>query len=185
MAFSGVWPPASFVQYDKDEAQAGIIAWPQGSAGTSYTCVANVGRIARVVPSRAMTITNVGFVVTTAAGADDACDVAIYSASLARLASAGATAGKLNSTGAKTVTLTASVTLQPGVVYYAGFSNGALGGTAAVLGAVGYSAGTTSNIFGSSAPQVQFATMNSAHPLPDPFVVANGGSCPMLALRES
>lgn len=173
----------NFRQYDYDQRQAGVYAVPPGVSNTNYTTVANQGRIVRVATSRSMVITKLGFAVVTAAGADDACTVAVYSSALVRLGTSAATTGKLNGTGVKTVDLTAALTIPPGV-YYAGFSNGALGGTAGILQGTGYAAGFSSEIFGTSAGQYEFGTMAAAHPLPDPFVRAQAGSGPILALME-
>lgn len=175
----------NFRQYDRDLKQAGMYAVPPGAGHTTYTTTANTGRIIRFVPSRPMTVSKVGIAVNTLSTNDDACSVAIYSSSLVRLATSGAVSGKLNvSAVAKTVDLSAPVTLSAGTIYYVGFSSAFAGGTAAVLAGISYSLAAASQIFGTTAGLAEMATMATAQPLPDPFVITAAGSGPLLAVME-
>lgn len=139
----------------------------------------------RVCPSRNMTIALIAFYVSTAAGADDACDVGIYSASYAKIVSSGATTGKLNGTGIQTISITPT-TLVAGTVYYIAHSVGTFGGTAAQLLSTNIANAVWADIFGTTAGKRLMGLQNTAHPLPDPFVPTQGVSiAPMLVARES
>jgi hypothetical protein len=171
---------------DRDNGQAGLVT-PSGPAWalTTQALAANTSRIGRFVPSRNMTIVSIGFSVTTAAGADDSVDVGIYNSTLANiLVHSGATAGKVNSTGAKTIAITPTA-LTAGTVYYAALSCGALGGTAGVLASLSYSIAANAALFGAAVPQVEVQASTSGHPLANaPTVIATPGAF-LLALRES
>lgn len=174
--------------YDRTQGQAGIMA-PGGAAASVYvpgnlTLSANRAYLGRFVPSRDMTITLVAFNCQTASSTDDACDVGIYSAAFARLASAGATLGKLNpAAGNRTVSLAAS--LLAGVVYYAAFSVGAIGGTVPILRGTNTNSNMT-DLFGTAAGVREQLIMDAAHPLPTTFVPAGpASSVPIMAIRES
>lgn len=168
------------------DPRAGQYAVPLDSAAASatYATVANSSRIVRFMATKDRIITKIGFAVTTAAGADDACDVGIYSSSLVRLASAGATSGKLNSLGAKTVNLSASYTIRRGTIYYAGFSCGTQGGSAASLQSVAYASIGAGEIFGATDGLYEFGIMATAHPLPDPYVRSGASAGVLLAMLE-
>ena len=179
----------NFRQYDKDDGQAGIIAPTQnGNETLNLTMVASTAWFSRFTVSRPMTITLISFGVSTAAGSDDACDVGIYTpsgADLTRVVSAGATIGKLNATGIKTVTI-AATTLLPGQVYYAGFSCGTITTTAAVLGGATFGASNYNAMFGTSVPQLIFATKATSHPLPASVTAPTTVATSMrLGIRES
>lgn len=180
-------PPVTAAQAgDRDNGQAGLLAPTSGAVGpTAVTLVANQAFVVRFVPSRDMTITKIGFVVSTAASIDDPVDVGIFDATLARLVSLGATLGLLNSLGVKAPAIAATL-LRAGTVYYAALSCGAIGGTAAqVLGAQ-FSIANFASIFGASPPQVECALKGASHPLPASIVTPGAtGTAPFLALRES
>lgn len=177
----------NFHQYDSDNGWKGIVApsWP--TATSTLLLIANKAYFARFVPSRQMTITLLSFVTTNAATNDDACDVGLYSASFVRLGSAGATSGKLNATaGVQTVNLSTSVTLQPGQIYYAGFSCGAVGGTAATVAVAATSGTNVAGLFGTASGVIPMTFQLTAHPLPDPAVQAGAIlSVPLLGVREA
>lgn len=186
--------PASVVRDDdtefaaEDQALVGMLvpklAVPVGTS-TSVNLTANRAYYVRFVPARTFNITKIGFVVATAAGSDDACDVAIYDSAGTRLVSAGATTGKLNSTGAKTVDVT-STALKAGTVYYAAFSCGAIGTTAAQLMMTSPGATGFMDLFGTTIPTLLWGFQAAAHPLPAPAAVSNGvNNVPILVLRES
>jgi hypothetical protein len=173
---------------DRDFGQPGVLAPTSGlGAATNVTLVANQAFLARFVPSRDMTITKIAFSVTTAAGADDACDVGIFSSDLATLlVSKGATNGLLNGTGRKVVTV-ASTQLLAGVVYYAAFSCGTLGGSAAVVQGFNINSGSVGQLFGDTIPNLLQAIKSTAHPLATGTIgspVATNATV-LLAIRES
>jgi len=153
----------------------------QGSGGL----LANRGYLIRVVCPKGQTISKIGFVVTTAASVDDACDVGIYDSGGNRLGSAGSTSGRLNSTGAKTVNLTAPVALTQGTVYYAAFAYGAVGGTVASLVVTSVANSLLFQMFGGGAPAMEQSFNNAAFPLPAVFGTSGGiTSAPILALQQ-
>lgn len=174
---------------DRDNGQAGLLApTSRGWTGSNLTLVASRGYVLRFVPSRSMTITKIAFGLVTAAGADDAVCVGIYSSALVRLATSGAVTGKLNGTNgtAPTVDLTAAYTVSPGTVYYAGFSSGAQGGTAAVVGGATWNSAANVKLFGTTAGLLDVDAAAASHVLPDPFVLGGASSAfPIVALRES
>jgi hypothetical protein len=172
---------------DRDRAQLGVIA-PDSLAATGVSITiglsSNRAYLARFVPSRLMTITLLAFVVDAASATDDPIDVGIYDRNYQRLASAGATTGKVNSTGLKTLALTAAVTLSPGVPYYAAFSIGTAG-AALRLAMRSLTNTNVSDMFGSSAGRREVTFMDTAHPLPTTIVSGgNLSNCPLLAVRE-
>lgn len=173
----------------RENAQPGLLAptsrgWNWGQRAVQV----NQAYLSRVVPTRQIVVSKIAFVVGTAASVDDAVDVGIYDQALARLVSTGSTAGQLNTTGVKVLTLPTPVTLDAGRVYYAAFA-AALGGTAAVL--VGAAYGTWPEaglLFGNTAGVADSGTRGSALPLPatmPPPTWGSLGSLPALALRES
>lgn len=172
---------------DRDNGQAGVYApMTFGNVGqTTLALTANRAFLGRFTVSRTMTVTKVAFILITAAGADDEVDVAIYSSALARLGSAGATTGKLTgAAGVRTVDLSASLTLAPGT-YYAGFSSGTQGGSAAAVLSNAYGNGNAPDIFGSTAGLRESAYANTSHPLPNPIAFTSAGNVPIMAVRES
>jgi len=126
-----------------------------------------------------------GFSVVTAAAADDPCDVGIYDAAGNKLASSGSTTGKLNSTGAKTVPLTAPLAVVAGVVYYAAFAYGPAGGAVAQLTMASLVNGNIGTLFGIGTGQQEMGLINGAFPLPATMTgqsVLTGS--PILALMQ-
>ena len=123
--------------YDRDNGQAGILA-PNGGHWVAQVAILTASRAywMRFVPSRAMTITSISFVVGVQATADDAWRRGdlhrLGPGTLTRVVSKGATTGLLNTTGTKNVAIT-STPLTAGTVYYAAFSVGTFGGTGAQL----------------------------------------------------
>lgn len=178
--------PTSAVVNDRDNGQPGIIApstigWSPAAVGL----VANQAFLVRFVPSRKMVASLVAFGVSTAAGADDAIDAGIYDAALNRLVSAGATTGKVNATGVKTVNLTPTA-LTPGSVYYAALSCGTLGGTAASLRAANFADSTVAQLYGAAVPFMEACFKGTSHPLPTSIVTpAVTTLVPVIAVRES
>lgn len=175
--------------YDRDNGQAGIVVpssrhWTPTASGWPN---ASQSRFVRFVPSRAMTITSISFVVTTFATADDAVDVGIYDATLTKIVSSGATTGKVNTSNAvKNIAIT-STPLTAGTVYYAAFAYGAFGGTQASIMFAGYSNALLAQGFGASVPQVDCAYKDAAATLPAGPVTPTGipSTAPVLFLRES
>jgi hypothetical protein len=133
-----------------------------------------------------MRITKIAFIVETAASVNDSCDVGIYDTTGARLASKGTTAGLLNSTGAKTVTLASPLVLKPGVAVYVAHSCGAIGGTGAVLTSRSVRTSGLSDLFGATLGTVEMGYYGSSHPLPSTLgtTPTANNSAPLLAIRE-
>lgn len=170
---------------DRDNAQTGIIAPLTNVAGRgAQSLTASRALFLRFVPSRPMTVDRIAFICTTIAGADDAVDVGIYDSGLTKIVSAGATAGKLLATGPQTVTFTATP-LAAGTVYYAAFSVGTFGGTAAQVWAATMT-GNAGDIFGTANGVRIAGHANSSHPLPTgPVTLTATIGPPILAVRES
>lgn len=171
----------------RENGQPGIIA--PGSRGWSYTSqlqVANRGYIMRVAPSRDIAMTLIAFSVLTPATNDDPVAVAIFDATLATvLATSGAVTGKANVSGVRTVPL--AYTLTAGTVYYASFTYGAVGGTAATLLGANFNSSSAGYLFGQSAATgLEFDASNTRHPPTAPWgsITAATSGCPVLALRE-
>ena len=142
------------------------------------------GYFVRFTPIRSLTVTAIGFYVTTADGSNTNCDVGLYSAAGAKLVSAGATASKLNSTGVKSVTVTGQA-LTAGTVYYAGFSAAAAG--ASLLAAGGGGGGSLPNVvdvFGATLGVKEMFYHASAHPLPANATITDTTAVPILWLKE-
>lgn len=171
--------------YDKDNGQTGMYA-PSGAFGflaSTTALTASRAYFVRFVPSRNMTVSSIAFQVTTG-GADVACDVGIYSSSLARLAVSTAAASRLASTGVKNIALTSSVVLTAGVTYYAAFSSD-VGSTASLAFAV-VNGATTAALFGATAGKVEMDFTAASHPLPATLTVTgNLAGAPLLAVREA
>lgn len=173
---------------DRDNGQAGIVApTAPGWFANAAAVVAARGYLARVVPSRDIVVTKIGFVVTVAASVDDPVDVGIYDSTLTTLlVSSGATLGKLNAVGNSLVTV-ATTTLRAGTPYYAALSVGTVGGTAATIGLAGWGSTLNSRLFGATAGLTEADAKATVHPLPAAWggisgVTPNGA---MLVLRES
>lgn len=137
----------------------------------------------RFVASRSLTIAALGFSVSTAATLDDPCDVGIYAADgVTRLGSSGATTGKLNATGAKSVPLTAGVALTAGTVYYAAFAVTVLGTGSTITARTLQSVGVV-DLFGSSAPNRLGGFTDTAYPLANPSSIGGASATlPFLVL---
>lgn len=179
---------------DRDLAQAGLLA-PQapGYTVSTQTQTANRGWFSRFVPSRVLPVLRIGYMVSTAATANDAADFGIYVASganLTKVVSLGATQGLLNAgTGPKNTPNFpgAPIVLSPDTVYYAAFSYGTIGAAAAVLLFANYGSGTASQQFGSTAPNVEVMFRENSHPLPDSITSGLNAAqvAARLAVRES
>lgn len=158
------------------------VAWVRDN---TLVLTANRAYAARFVPVVTKKITVVAFAVATAATNDDSCDVGIYDAAGNRLTSSGATAGKLNATGVKTIAL--PYTLKRGTAYYAAFAYGAVGGTAATVATVLISSGNFGiQLFGATVGTMEVYQKDTSYPLPSSISSpATASQVPLLALRES
>jgi hypothetical protein len=115
--------------------------WPNDEPPTSAQAVtANWLYYRRFIAKRAITATGLAFAVTVAASVNDSMDAGILDISGNRLASTGATAGLMNSLGAKSPSFTAPVLLVAGVAYWAVLVS-AVGGTAAQISAYNMGSG--------------------------------------------
>jgi hypothetical protein len=141
-------PTAALPQYDSDNGQSGMYGTPQGAPPNTTIALGTANRIyvTRFVPSRNMTIVSGSFGVSAAASVDDQIDIGIYDSAGNLIRAAGATAGKLNTTGRKILTLSASAALTARTVYYSVACN-ALGGTAATVSGYGVSISATQDLF--------------------------------------
>lgn len=151
---------------------------------TTLTLTANQAYLNRFYLVDPLAVVSIAFVITTAAGSNDSCDVGIYDSAGNRLASAGATAGKLN-TGSNVVSSVAlSVNLPGNSVYFAALSCGAVGSTAAIL--LGSNNGSTaySSLWGATDTNMIAGYKSAAHPLPS-TVTSKGTQQfpPLLAVR--
>lgn len=155
-----------------DGFAGGVAPSTASGSSLSLTLVANQANLSRFVPQRNMVVSTLVLTVTTLASADDAIDVGIYSmraaGGLARLVSKGATTGLVNSTGRKTISITATK-LVAGTVYYVAISCGTLGGTAAVVQAAGFNNADANKLMGTTAPNALALSKATSHPLPDPL----------------
>lgn len=178
-------PPIDLRIEDRDNGQSGMIA--PSSRGWFFSSVglaANRGYIARLAPSRDLAITRISFVVTGAAGADDACEVAILDGSTNRIVSSGARTGLLNSLGPKTIRIPRTA-LAKGTVYYPMLSS--VSATAVLLAAAYFSANAM-RLFGSAGPQLDADQIAGVYPIPaGPMTLGGVGSTtvPVLALRDA
>jgi len=137
----------------------------------------------RLVAPKTVSVSKYRFLVTTAAGADDPCDAGIYNSDLSvLLGSSGPTSGKLNAAAVQTLNFQAPITLVAGQIYHVGFSQGALGGTAAqVLGT--NNPFYLNNVFGPTAPYWEQSSATCyplTTPVPSPGTGTNSG--PVAAL---
>jgi hypothetical protein len=182
-------PPTSRGDFGAEYAilgNAGVIA-PSSNlwAANALTLTANRAQLARFVVPRAYTVSSIAYYVITAATLDDPVDVGIYTVSGAtyvRLASSGATSGKLNgAVGRKSIALTA--TLAPLTIYYAAIAGGPVGGVAATIGGSFYNF-DSNLLFGSVPGTIDGDWKNSTYPLPA-TISSPGGDIdigPMLAV---
>jgi Collagen triple helix repeat (20 copies) len=180
--------PAGVV--DPFGAQPGIRAphWPGLVMGSAVVLSsANRAYLCRFRTARAMTIQSIAFIVSAPASVNDSCDVGIYAADAATpLVKKGPTAGLLNSTGLKVVPITATP-LAANTTYYAVFSSGVAGGTAAQLFGVNLSNANVGIVFGATPPNAEVAYKDSgAYPLSGTLMPFSGTSAgpPGLYLRE-
>lgn len=162
-----------------DRKQAGqwapnIAPWGSVQA-TALT--ASRALVVRFIAEKTRTITSIKFLLTTAASANDACDAGIFSADgVTLLGSAGTTAGKLNpvAPSVQSLTMLAGIPLTAGQVYYAAFSSGTQGGTAAQIATTSFSQSAIATLAGSAFPLIEQTFQNTAHPLAAPFT--SGGA---------
>lgn len=169
---------------DADDGLPGYLAPSfRGCSTGTLTLVANRSYFARFCPTRAATVTAINFMVTTAASANDNVDVGIYNATtLARVASSGATASKLNATGPQSVALSASLTA--GQPYFAAIACGTLGGTAAIVVSGTVTTANAARLFGNTPVDAYTSChVDSQHPLPSTSgAVTVNASVPFLAV---
>lgn len=166
---------------DYDRGYGGVVAPDFVGGMAAVTLSANVAYWVRFRASRAMTVTAIRFIVSTAAGSNDNVDVGIYNGTTrAKIVSAGATAGKLNATGPQSVAISTSLTA--GTAYYAGISCGAIGTSAAILAGNELLYWELPKLFGTAAPVLIQGTQNTAHPLPATAVVNSASAAPFLAI---
>lgn len=174
---------------DREEMLPGIVPTPTAAGTAALSMTANRAWFCRFVPSRDMTITKAAIHLSTAAGADDALDIAIYEVSgtsLSRLVSSGATTGKLNSTPGIVTIDVAATTLLANKIYYVGMSVGTVGGTAAAVIAHSGLAGGFGQLFGTGIPAVECGYAAASHPLPSTVsALLSTINNPIIALRES
>lgn len=143
-------------------AQTGEWCYPYSSPWANNTTLgyfAAATTAIRYVPTRQFSATSIGFIITTAATANDNIDVGICDASGVRLVSSGATAGKANSLGYKTIPIAATV-LTPGIAYYIVTSYGTVGLVAAIGAAMVITSGAQS-AFGAAIGQVEALNMSA------------------------
>lgn len=128
---NGAATPAFAFPYDNCFGQNGMWCYPNNgwSGNTTLGWSSNSGRATKFVPTRDMTVIKIGFIVTGASGSNDSIDVGIFNAAGTRLINSGATAGLVNSTGIKKVTIS-STALTAGTVYYVCACYGAVGSSA-------------------------------------------------------
>lgn len=162
---------------DRDNAQQGMLAPSCPWITTSTTALtANRAYLVRVAPSRDMFIRSIAFRVTTASGTDDPCDVGVYDATGARLASSGSVTGQLNVTGTRSVTV-GPVALTAGSVYYVAI---AANSTAALQRAT-----VLADAYGTAMPAVESCYLSSAFPLPSSIAAPTfSDAAPILVVRE-
>jgi len=159
--------------------------------GPATRTLASAGRtwIMRFSPKRAWNITLVAWDVTVAASVDDNTEIAIYSSDLTtRLSTTGVLAGKLNSTGIKTATLTQA--FDPALVYHVVWKAPvALGGTGASVNGRTCN-GISTTLFGTTVPTALAGFIDGlSSPLPTSITAGSVNwtalnSFPLLALRE-
>lgn len=159
----------------------GYIAPNQTGVGTvAYTLTASRTCYVRFVATRTGNTASISYNLSTAAGSDDAVDVGIINAAtLARVASSGATTGKLNGATTRT-TVPLVAPLVAGTVYYAAISCGTVGSTAAIITGVQFTTANFSKLMGLTNPGCQawfeagaatvpatatFGSVGSTHPL--------------------
>jgi len=125
-----------------------------------------VAEVAALVPSRPMRLLGAQWIVTAAAGSNDAVDVGILDANLNWLASSGSTPGKLNGLGKKSAQFTAYQFVLPRTVYYAAFVCGAIGTTPADVMCPSYSS-LGEQLVNSVVPDVDCSFQAATFPIPN------------------
>lgn len=173
-------------KFDDTFGQIGMWCIPNRTfAVSTIVPVANNYRFARFMPRRDMRIVKLGFVTTVAATNNDAVDVGLFDSTGAALIRTGATTGKANATaGTQTISITATQ-LTAGLVYYAAFAYGAVGGTAATIQTVTAGAAGTPQMFGTTAGVLE-AGIAAAGTLPSSLSFAAASTTAFnLAVLES
>jgi hypothetical protein len=117
-----------------EQANNGILVpTTPGWYQTDFTLTGNEADLCRFVLPRDLLLTKIAFAVSVAANNNDAVDVGIYTSDFDRIVSKGSTAGLLNSTGRKVVTVTATPLLAD-TIYYAGLCAAQAGNAAKIVG---------------------------------------------------
>lgn len=148
------------------------------------TLTANQAYANRFYLADPLSVVSIAYVLNTAAGSNDNVDVGIYDSAGNRLASSGATAGKLNTGSFVVVSVSLSVNLPGNSVYFAALSCGAVGTTAAVLQGVTNNVGVMGQIWGASDTDMMMGSKSSVHPLPTTLTAKTAsGSNPLIAVR--
>ncbi len=178
-------PPSSSARSYLTEGYLGTHAPVPLPFGTAAALTASRAYAVRFIAVETQTITRMTFALTTAAAANDNCDVGIFSADVQTLlGSAGSTAGKLNVAvpSVQTLTLAAPVLLLEGQVYYGAFAVGTFGGAGASVTMTSMSPPST-QLFGPLVPLIAQTFQAAAFPLAAPLVPAGAiTSCPILGL---
>ena len=172
-------------EYESSAQQNGLLPVTPGWNRTTITLNANANRlyVVRYRADRAISIRNVSFVVSTASGANDACEVTLYSAGGKLLNSTGSTAGKLNATGLQTIAMPPT-SIYPDSVFFVAFNAYAVNG--AVLTACGF--GNATPLFGATVPTVEYGNIDGqATPPATLAAIAVGtvSTLPLIAVKES
>lgn len=167
--------------------QRGIMAPPHPTR-TTLVPVASRGYLARIEPpERDLLIINGLVDVTNPATNNDESAIAIWDETLTTiLVTSGALTSKMNGSGWVAHALAATV-LRAGTPYYAEFTYGTVGGTAATLLADNKVSASTANAFGSTiATGLEFDIKNTRHPPTAPYGALGGASnvTPVIVLRE-
>lgn len=162
--------------YHKAVNQSAIVApSTPGWTFASLTPTADRCYFMRFVPPRDITIARATHIVTVAAGSNDPCDIAIYDgAGTVKLTSTGATTGKLNAAGAKTLDFTTAVRLRGGVPYIVAWSSTTPGGTAPQVAGCNFTNAYATQFFGATASTIEMAFNASAYPTPATYGTPQG-----------
>lgn len=174
-----------------DRQQAGMyvpgdVPWIQTA---SVALTASRMHVVRFIAASTMTISKISFLLTVAAGANDNCDVGVFSSDgVTLLGSAGSTAGKLNASPntVQTCNMQSNFTVRQGKVYYGAFSSGTQGGTAASVAMTSMAAGSSlCAMFGSTVGIIEQSFQASVFPIAAPLTVGGGiTNCPVLILQQ-
>jgi len=156
-------------------------------AGAVAALVANRVHLARFVAPKSQPITKVAFGVGVAATFDDPIDIGIYTSDQAPytlLGRTGPTTGLLLATGRRQASLLAPVNLIGGVVYYAAFAHGPIGGTAASI-CVCTIRPEIQVLFSPAPAAIEIGFNNAGYPLPSTLSFGGGiTSVPVVALIQ-